>query len=61
MKSYEGEGGGGEPSYSSSLDPGPPGVEASEESGPAGGALGAHVGLGQQHSGLRQPLSTENS
>ena len=45
-----------EPLYGSSLHAQPPGVEAGHQGGPAGGTLGAHVGLAQLHSSLGQAL-----
>ena len=46
-----------EPLYGSSLHAQPPGVEAGQQGSPAGGTLGAHVGLAQLHSSLDQALS----
>ena len=46
-----------EPLYGSSLHAQPPGVEAGQQGRPAGGTLGADVGLGQSHSSLGQALA----
>ena len=45
-----------EPLYGSPLHAQPPGVETGQQSRPAGGTLGADVGLGQLHSSPGQAL-----
>ena len=47
-----------EPLYGSPLHAQPPGVETGQQSRPAGGTLGADVGLGQLHSSPGQALET---
>ena len=46
-----------EPLYGAPLHAQPPGVEAGQEGSPAGGTLGADVGLGQSHSSTGQALA----